>query len=77
MPGARLLNDGSGASTAVAAGTDAGTTVLEHRNQDEINAALILWVRDEINAIRAVGVLGLGQRSVADVKTAVQGKLPT
>lgn len=77
MPDIRMRNDGAGVSTVQGAGSDGATQYVQAPNQNDINAAIILWVRDEINALRTLGLIGLTARSVADCKNGVSGKLPT
>lgn len=76
MPLVRMKSDGSGVSTAAAAGTDANTKIIDNPNMDAVVTAVVLAIRDEINALRVVPVVGLASLSVDDWKTKIAAKLP-
>jgi len=53
----------------------AGYTVVGTGNPDADLSAVVLWLLDEINALRTLGLIGLSARTVTDMKTSIQSKL--
>lgn len=73
----RLILDSSGnvKGTMSADQTDGALKSTPAVSDDRLIAAVAMVLRDEINILRTLGLIGLASRSVDDIMNAIKAKL--